>query len=223
MDPSNYQNQAVAILWVALCFTTLWLGLSLNKLTQSPYLTSGVREFCADYALPVSVLAMTLIYKKFISDIEFTKFSTENRFTWKLYSVGDLSSSGHSWALLLGFCMSLLFFMDQGFGEALTNQPKHRLTKPGGYHFDLFLVGVINFILTLLGLPWVHGALPHSPLHVTALAEIEESVEDGFVCNQIVKVQEQRWSSFISHLMIGGSIKLVDSYHFLAKKKCCSF
>lgn len=85
------QNQAIAILWVALCFTTLWLGLSLNKLTQSPYLTSGAREFCADYALPVSVLTMTIVYKAFISDVQFTEFSTENKFTWKMYTVGNLN------------------------------------------------------------------------------------------------------------------------------------
>ena len=49
-----------------------------------------------------------------------------------------------------------------------------RLKKGRSYHYDLFVVAVINSIMSIFGLPWVHPALPHSPLHVKALAERED-------------------------------------------------
>ena len=39
----------------------------------------------------------------------------------------------------------------------------------------------MNSFLSLFGLPWVHAALPHSPLHVRALADVEERVDRGHV------------------------------------------
>lgn len=56
-----------------------------------------------------------------------------------------------------------------------------RLKKGAAYHWDLFVVAVINGFLSIFAFPWVHAALPHSPLHVRALADIEERVEQGHV------------------------------------------
>lgn len=62
--------------------------------------------------------------------------------------------------------------------ERPTNVP-FRLKKGCAYHYDLFVVGLLNVLLALYGLPMMHGVLPHSPLHVRSLADIEEQVEEG--------------------------------------------
>ena len=49
------------------------------------------------------------------------------------------------------------------------------------YHWDLFVVAVINAFLSIFTMPWVHAALPHSPLHVRALADLEDRVDQGHV------------------------------------------
>lgn len=54
-----------------------------------------------------------------------------------------------------------------------------RLKKGCAYHYDLLVVGILNGFLSLYGLPMMHGVLPHSPLHVRSLADIEERVEEG--------------------------------------------
>ena len=46
---------------------------------------------------------------------------------------------------------------------------------------DLFVVGILNGFLSLYGLPWMHGVLPHSPLHVRGMADVEERVDQGHV------------------------------------------
>ena len=56
-----------------------------------------------------------------------------------------------------------------------------RLKKGSATHIDLLVVAVINIMLSLLGLPWMHGSLPHSPLHLRALADVEERVSQGHV------------------------------------------
>ena len=95
--------------------------------------------------------------------------------------------------------------MDQGFAAALVNSEENQLKKVPGYHYDMLLVALINLILSLFGLPWIHGAIPHSPLHVRALAKVEEHTEDGHVYDQIISVCEQRVSSFFSHVLIACS------------------
>ncbi len=41
------------------------------------------------------------------------------------------------------------------------------------------LSGFINILMSVLGLPWMHAAFPHSTLHVRQLAQVEQRVEGG--------------------------------------------
>lgn len=81
----------------------------------------------------------------------------------------------------LGFSLSFLFFMDQNITSAIVNNPQMKLKKGTATHLDLFVVALINIGLSLMGLPWMHGSLPHSPLHLRALADVEERVAQGHV------------------------------------------
>lgn len=56
-----------------------------------------------------------------------------------------------------------------------------RLKKGCAYHLDLMVVGILNSFLSMYGFPWMHGVLPHSPLHVRSLADVEERVDGGHV------------------------------------------
>jgi hypothetical protein len=57
----------------------------------------------------------------------------------------------------------------------------NRLKKGTAYHLDLLVIAVVNIFLSIFTLPWVHGAIPHSPLHVKALADIEKVYSHGHV------------------------------------------
>jgi len=43
------------------------------------------------------------------------------------------------------------------------------------------VVALLNAVLAYFGLPLVHGVLPHSPLHVRAMADVEDRVSQGHV------------------------------------------
>lgn len=105
-------------------------------------------------------------------------------------------------ALGLGFAMSLLFFMDQGVSAQLVDAPTNKLKKGNANDLDLLNVAAINIILSLFGLPWMHGLLPHSPLHVQSLADFEEKITAGHVERVVVRVRETRLTAIFCHVLI---------------------
>jgi len=111
--------------------------------------------------------------------------------------------------MVLGFGLSLLFFMDQNISAAIVNSPKNNLKKGGAYDWDLLVVAIINIFLSLFGLPWMNGMLPQSPIHARSLADVETHVSDGYVRDVVVRVRETRITGFVTNVMIGLSILLI--------------
>ena len=84
-----------------------------------------------------------------------------------------------------------------------------RLKKGTAYHWDLLVIAVLNIFLTSMGLPMVHGALPHSPLHVKAMADHEDRVDSGHITQTVVHVRETRVTAIFAHILIGLSLLLL--------------
>lgn len=79
------------------------------------------------------------------------------------------------WLSFLLWCTMLLSTVLQSVTLVLLL----RLLKGTAYHWDLMLSGLINILMSVLGLPWMHAAFPHSTLHVRQLAFVEQRVEGG--------------------------------------------
>ncbi|VDP35552.1 unnamed protein product [Heligmosomoides polygyrus] len=191
-----------SILYMLLMFGTLWLGLFLYNFRKTPYLTRSRREWLADYALPASVLIMSFTGSYCFADIA---SESELRVEIPLMHLADIFSlppSGYFVCLLLGFSLSFLFFMDQNITSAIVNNPQNKLKKGSTQNLDLFVVALLNVFLSVFGLPWMHGALPHSPLHLRALADVEERVSQGHVHEVIMNVRETRLATLIAHVLI---------------------
>lgn len=117
----------------------------------------------------------------------------EDRFKMReevpIMQVADIFSlppTGYFVCILLGFSLSFLFFIDQNITSAIVNNSQNKLKKGQTQNLDLFVVAILNILLSMLGLPWMHGALPHSPLHLRALADVEERVSQGHVHEVLV-------------------------------------
>ena len=142
-----------ALLALILTLGTAWLGLQIFNFRKSPYLKPFIRELISDYALAFSVIVFSLIgaigFKAIILE-QFTSVPLDKL----TITVTDLSVLGPKhWgiAIGLGFCLSLLFFMDQNISAALVNTPANKLKKGAAYHLDLFVVALINIPLSFLG------------------------------------------------------------------------
>ncbi|KAL4235908.1 hypothetical protein ACF0H5_004298 [Mactra antiquata] len=203
-------HKEYSILFLLLMLGTVWVGITMFNFTKTPFLTSGKREMLADYALPAAVLIMSFFGSFVFRDVKLKPFKYVAE--TELFILAPLHTL--PWPAIfagagLGFSLSLLFFMDQNISSALVNTPSNKLKKGESYHWDLFTVALINGFLSIFTLPWVHAALPHSPLHVKALADMEERVDQGHVQQIVVRVRETRLTGIISHVMIGLSMFLL--------------
>ncbi|OWF45125.1 sodium bicarbonate transporter-like protein 11 isoform X2 [Mizuhopecten yessoensis] len=208
----------ISLLYLLLLLGTLWLGVMLYNFTKTPYLNAGKRELLADYALPVSVVIMSLIGALAFKDVDLGKSFDGVGHGFSIFSLVPFHKL--SWGAVLGgmglgFCLSLLFFMDQNISAALVNSPQNKMKKGTSYHWDLVVVAIINLLHSLVAFPWVHAALPHSPLHVRALADVEERVDQGHIYQIIVKVRETRLTAILSHILIGLSLLFMDALSFI--------
>lgn len=206
---TNECQRENSLLFLLLMLGTLWMGLYLFNFNQTPFLNAHKRELLADYALPVAVLVMSFFGSYVFRDVPLIPFNYEDGAVFNLADLGKLSWTAVLGSMGLGFCLSLLFFMDQNISQAMVNSPENRMKKGSAYHWDLMIVSVLNGVLTLFGLPMVHGALPHSPLHVRAQADVEDRVDQGHVYQRIVHVRETRVTGIFAHILIGLSIFLL--------------
>ena len=203
-------NPTKPILALLLIFITVFIGVQIYNFKYSPYLTAGKRGFVADYALVVAVAVGTFIGAYLFNDVNLEKFTVnEERPLFQIVQFKTPSVSAIFTSIGVGFIMSILFFMENNIAASIVNNPSNKLQKGFSYHYDMMVSGFINAILSVFGLPLVHGSLPHSPLHVRALADIEEHVENGHLSENVVYVRETRLTTLISHIMIAASVFLV--------------
>ncbi|XP_061750854.1 sodium bicarbonate transporter-like protein 11 isoform X1 [Nerophis ophidion] len=197
------------VLCLLLMMGTLWMGYTLYQFKRSPFLHAKVREVLSDCALPISVLLFSFIGSYLFSDINLPVFKVHDRPFFKVAPFERLSALNVLSAMGLGFLLALLIFIDQNIVVSLTNAPENRLLKGTSYHWDLMLSGLINILMSVLGLPWMHAAFPHSTLHVRQLAFVEQRVEGGHLYETIVQVKETRLTSLAANIFIGVSVMLL--------------
>ncbi|WAR22910.1 S4A11-like protein [Mya arenaria] len=206
----NYYNPACASNAPATNLSLTNASVPVTDPAHEPFLTAGKREMLADYALPAAVLIMSFFGSYVFRHVELAPFKYEADVElFRVAPLGRLPWPAVVAAAGLGFSLSFLFFMDQNISSALVNTPSNKLKKGPAYHWDLFTVALINGFLSVFTLPWVHAALPHSPLHVKALADLEDRVDQGHIHQVVVRVRETRLTGIVSHVMIGLSMLLL--------------
>jgi len=99
--------------------------------------------------------------------------------------------------------------------SSITAQAKQfPLKKPGGFHWDLFLLGNTTFISDVLFIPFSNGLVPQAPVHTDSLTVYEtnlkhlssserDHVEPDVIAESVV---EQRVSHFVMGLAIIGTM-----------------
>ncbi|KAM0664487.1 hypothetical protein ACQRIU_006345 [Beauveria bassiana] len=113
-------------------------------------------------------------------------------------------------AMPFGFLLMLLFYYDHNVSSITAQARQYPLKKPGGFHWDFFLLGCTTFVAAILGLPMPNGLVPQAPVHTDSLTIYKTDLkivatsegEDTEVRRPVVTalaVVEQR----ISHLLMG--------------------
>ena len=107
-------------------------------------------------------------------------------------------------AIIPGCVITILFFFDHEVSSIICTVDRYGTKKPGGFAWDITLLGITTGICGILGIPPANGLLPQAPLHSESLlhSTLQEISSNGNGQEQTVVssrrcVYEQRWSSFL--------------------------
>lgn len=107
-------------------------------------------------------------------------------------------------ALIPGMIITVLFFFDHEVSSIICTIDRYGTRKPGGFAWDILLLGTTTALCGMLGIPPANGLLPQAPLHSESLMHTEKEensiVVDGeekTVARGVRRVYEQRWSAFL--------------------------
>ncbi|KAJ1303556.1 hypothetical protein OPQ81_011740 [Rhizoctonia solani] len=133
------------------------------------------RRFCADYGMPISVIACSgLAYWGRFNLANPLKLPTSGAFTpagnrpW-LVKFWELDGKWVGIALPFGFVLFILFYFDHNVSSLIAQGSEFPLRKPPGFHWDFFWLGITTFIAGLLGVPAPNGLIPQAPMHTSSL------------------------------------------------------
>lgn len=107
-------------------------------------------------------------------------------------------------AIIPGFIITILFFFDHEVSSIICTISRYGTKKPGGFAWDIVLLGTSTAVCGIMGIPPANGLLPQAPLHSESLMHIEKETvlisvdgEETTVVREVKQVYEQRWSAFL--------------------------
>ncbi|TWU74401.1 hypothetical protein ED733_002854 [Metarhizium rileyi] len=114
-------------------------------------------------------------------------------------------------AAIPGAIITVLFFFDHEISSIICTVDKYGVRKPGGFAWDMALLGLTTVLCGILGIPPANGLLPQAPLHTESLLHYryEGPVEEetggrpvGVPAQPAARTYEQRYSHLIQAAMI---------------------
>ncbi|PYI02414.1 hypothetical protein BO78DRAFT_463953 [Aspergillus sclerotiicarbonarius CBS 121057] len=112
-------------------------------------------------------------------------------------------------AIVPGIIITILFFFDHEVSSIICTIDRYGTKKPGGFAWDIVLLGTTTALCGILGIPPANGLLPQAPLHSESLMHTEKEQrtitvdgEEKIETYEVKRVYEQRWSSFLHSAVI---------------------
>ncbi|KXH30950.1 hypothetical protein CSAL01_07579 [Colletotrichum salicis] len=216
---NEFDAESSATGYLACMIAILYFGTvyTLEKLGSSSLWKSGYRGILADYAyvfatifwVGFSHIPGTLKGTHIMRVPVVDAFQPTQPRNWVI----DFWNLDTKWLFVsmpFGFLVMLLFYYDHNVSSITAQARQYPLKKPGGFHWDFFLLGCTTFIAGMLGLPMPNGLVPQAPVHTDSLTVYETKLkiiptsegEDTEIRRSVVvatHVVEQR----ISHLLMG--------------------
>ncbi|RBQ78594.1 hypothetical protein FVER14953_00060 [Fusarium verticillioides] len=211
----------LACLIAILYFGTVY---GLEKIGSSTIWKPSVRTVLADYAYVFGTI-FWVGFSHFPGNIKSTHiervpvtrafYPTQSR-NW-LVDFWNLEVGWVFVAMPFGLLTMLLFYYDHNVSSITAQARQYPLKKPGGFHWDFFLLGCTTFLSGILGLPMPNGLVPQAPVHTDSLTVYETDLEiiptsggEGReIRRPIVRataVVEQRVSHFLMGLGLVGTM-----------------
>ncbi len=200
-----------ALLALLLALGTYYIAMILAGARRGPYLRYQIREFLTDFGPTIAILSMTLVDLA-LHEVALPKLAVPESFQptaqrpWMI----DLFSVP-AWVMFAAagpaILATLLIFLNQNITTRLIDKPENHLKKGTAYHWNLLVIGFLIAACSPLGLPWLMASIIPSLNNLRSLAKVEDVVTPrGETQVKIVRVQENRLSPMVIHILIGCSL-----------------
>uniref|UniRef100_A0A3Q3WAV0 Anion exchange protein n=1 Tax=Mola mola TaxID=94237 RepID=A0A3Q3WAV0_MOLML len=204
---------------VVLFFSTVLMSAFLKEFKTSRYFPTKVRAIISDFAVFITILTMVLV--DYALGIPSPKLQVPNKFKptrddrgWIINPVGP----NPWWTTIITFIPALLctilIFMDQQITAVIINRKEHKLKKGCGYHLDLFVVGVMLGLCSVMGLPWFVAATVLSISHVNSL-KLESECSAPGEQPKFLGIREQRFTGLMIFTLMGCSVFMTSVLKFI--------
>ncbi|XP_056287028.1 sodium-driven chloride bicarbonate exchanger-like [Pseudoliparis swirei] len=204
---------------VLLFFSTVFMSAFLKEFKTSRYFPTKVRAIISDFAVFITILTMVLV--DYALGIPSPKLQVPSNFKptrddrgWLINPVGP----NPWWTTIITFLPALLctilIFMDQQITAVIINRKEHKLKKGCGYHLDLFVVGVMLGVCSVMGLPWFVAATVLSISHVNSL-KLESECSAPGEQPKFLGIREQRFTGLLIFVLMGCSVFMTSVLKFI--------
>ncbi len=207
----------VAFLSLILALGTFTVAMILSRFRHSCYLRPMAREFLADLG-PTIAVAIMIVFAFTFPQVRLERLAVPDRLgttTGRPWLVDLFSVPRWIWlgAALPALFVALLMYVNQNIVTRIVSSPDNRLKKGDAYHLNLLVVGILQGVCSLFGLPWLVAATVRSLNHLRSLATFEESWDpQGGSRQRILHVREQRVTGLLIHLLIALSLLLLPVF-----------
>ncbi|KAM4559687.1 sodium-driven chloride bicarbonate exchanger-like isoform 2-T2 [Odontesthes bonariensis] len=204
---------------VVLFFSTVFMSAFLKEFKTSRYFPTKVRAIISDFAVFITILTMVLV--DYALGIPSPKLQVPSKFKptrddrgWVINPIGP----NPWWTTIITFLPALLctilIFMDQQITAVIINRKEHKLKKGCGYHLDLFVVGVMLGVCSVMGLPWFVAATVLSISHVNSL-KLESECSAPGEQPKFLGIREQRFTGLMIFTLMGCSVFMTSVLKFI--------
>ncbi|XP_054642056.1 sodium-driven chloride bicarbonate exchanger-like isoform X1 [Dunckerocampus dactyliophorus] len=204
---------------VILFFSTVFMSSFLKEFRFSKYFPTKVRCVISDFAVFITIFTMVLV--DYALGIPSPKLKVPSVFKptrddrgWLINPLGP----NPWWTVIItvfpALLCTILIFMDQQITAVIINRKEHKLKKGCGYHLDLFMVGVMLGVCSVMGLPWFVAATVLSITHVNSL-KLESQCSAPGEQPKFLGIREQRVTGLMIFVLMGCSVFMTSVLKFI--------
>uniref|UniRef100_A0A8C8E3W9 Anion exchange protein n=1 Tax=Oryzias sinensis TaxID=183150 RepID=A0A8C8E3W9_9TELE len=204
---------------VILFFSTVFMSAFLKEFKTSRYFPTKVRAIISDFAVFITILTMVIV--DYALGIPSPKLQVPNKFKptrddrgWVINPVGPNPWWTTIITVIPALLCTILIFMDQQITAVIINRKEHKLKKGCGYHLDLFVVGVMLGVCSVMGLPWFVAATVLSISHVNSL-KLESECSAPGEQPKFLGIREQRFTGLMIFTLMGCSVFMTSVLKFI--------
>ncbi|XP_065108420.1 sodium-driven chloride bicarbonate exchanger isoform X2 [Paramisgurnus dabryanus] len=204
---------------VVLFFSTVAMSAFLKEFKTSRYFPTKIRSIISDFAVFITIVTMVLL--DYAIGVPSPKLQVPNEFKptrddrgWFVNPLGPNPWWTCVISILPAFLCTILIFMDQQITAVIINRKEHKLKKGCGYHLDLFIVGVMLGVCSLMGLPWFVAATVLSISHVNSL-KLESECSAPGEQPKFLGIREQRVTGLMIFILMGCSVFMTSVLKFI--------